>query len=450
MRVLPYRICLIEDDLIMGEALADRFDLEGFACDWFQTGRSALPSICSKPYDVVLSDIRLPDIDGEQLFSELTQNGTPLPPFMFITAHGAIESAVRLLRLGAEDYLTKPFDVEVLLSKLKSICERARPCAEHAPTLGISAAMRHIAEMLPRIANRAGSVLLTGESGIGKEVVARALHRLRDPKNERPFVAVNCGALTETLLEAELFGYEKGAFTGAAKTKMGFFEQANGGTLFLDEIGDMPFPMQVRLLRAIQERKIIRVGGEEEIPVDIKLTCATHQNLLHMVENGAFREDLYYRVNVIHIPIPPLRERKEDILWLAQSFLDSMTEPGSPRRTLHPLAEQALLDYSWPGNVRELRNCIERASIISHHPVLTPASLFESAIHFDNTVDVHKNTLYEYLHSCEKRYIELALQSNDGKIGETAASLGISRKSLWEKMHKLGISEQKKVLGKST
>lgn len=437
-----YRICLIEDDLIMGEALVDRFDLEGFSCDWFQTGRAALPSMSAKHYDVVLSDIRLPDVDGEQLFTQLTESGVALPPFVFITGHGAIDSAVRLLRLGAEDYLTKPFDVEMLLGKLKSICERQRPRLEETPVLGISAAMRHISEMLPRFAARAGSVLLTGESGVGKEVVARALHELRPSDDRSPFIAVNCGALTETLIEAELFGHEKGAFTGALKTRKGFFEQANGGTLFLDEIGDMPLPMQVRLLRAIQERKIVRVGGEEEIPIEINLVCATHQDLLQMVKAGQFREDLYYRINVVHIMIPPLRDRKEDILWLSQVFLNSENNHGATQRSLHPLAEQALLDYPWPGNVRELKNCIERASIISQQPILTAQSLFESAMQFDNVPDSRGETLNAYLHACEKRYIERALLGNAGKIAETAASLGISRKNLWEKMHKLGISEK--------
>ena len=437
-----YRICLIEDDPIMGEALADRLDLEGFSCDWFRTGRAAIIPINSKPYDVVVSDIRLPDVDGEQLFTELIESGITLPPFVFITGHGAIDSAVRLLRLGAEDYLTKPFDVEMLLGKLKSICERQRPLARQTPVLGISAAMRRITDMLPRFATRAGTVLLTGESGVGKEVVARALHRLRTGDDGSPFIAVNCGALTETLIEAELFGHEKGAFTGALKTRKGFFEQANGGTLFLDEIGDMPLAMQVRLLRAIQERKIVRVGGEEEIPVEIKLVCATHQDLLQMVKAGQFREDLYYRINVVHIMIPPLRDRKEDILWLSQIFLDTQSDQGIPRRSLHPLAEQALLDYPWPGNVRELKNCIERASIISQQPILTAQSLFESAMQFDNGADMKDDTLNTYLHACEKRYIERALLGKGGKIADTAAALGISRKNLWEKMHKLGISEK--------
>lgn len=437
-----FSICLIEDDPIMGEALADRLDLEGFECDWFKIGRAAIPPISSKPYDAVVSDIRLPDVDGEQLFTELMESGIALPPFVFITGHGAIDSAVRLLRLGAEDYLTKPFDIEMLLGKLKSICERQHPRSKETPMLGISAAMRHIADVLPRFAASAGSVLLTGESGVGKEVVARALHHLRMGGDGSPFIAVNCGALTETLIEAELFGHEKGAFTGALKTRKGFFEQANGGTLFLDEIGDMPLPMQVRLLRAIQERKIVRVGGDEEIPVELNLVCATHQDLLQLVKAGQFREDLYYRINVVHIPIPPLRDRKEDILWLSQRFLDAQNDHGAARRSLHPLAEQALLDYSWPGNVRELKNCIERASIISRQPVLTAQSLFESAMQFDTVAELKGDTLGSYLHACEKRYIERALIGNGGKIAETATALGISRKNLWEKMHKLGISEK--------
>lgn len=442
MNAENYRICLIEDDAIMGEALTDRFDLEGFSCDWYQTGRAAIMPLSSKHYDVVISDIRLPDTNGEQLFTELTKTQQSLPPFIFITGHGAIESAVRLLRLGAEDYLTKPFDIEVLLKKITVICQRRTTHFADTPLLGISAAMRHIAEMLPRLAQHAGSVLLTGESGIGKEVVARALHQLRDPKEALPFIAVNCGALTETLLEAELFGHEKGAFTGALRTKKGVFEQANGGTLFLDEIGDMPFSMQVRLLRAIQERKITRVGGEGEISINIKLICATHQDLRKMAESGKFREDLYYRINVIPIPIPPLRERKEDILWFAQLFLDSFNQSEMPRRSFHPLAEQAMVDYPWPGNIRELKNCIERASIISQQAILTADSLFESAMCIKNDADSKNESLTNYLHTCERRYIERALIAGGWKIAETAASLGISRKNLWEKMHKLGIAEE--------
>ena len=444
MSSTPYHICLIEDDQFIGEALVDRFDLEGFACDWFQTGQAAIAPVSSKPYDVVISDIRLPDVDGGALFVQLKESGVPLPPFIFITGHGAVDSAVRLLKLGAEDYLTKPFDVEALLDKMRLVCARSRHGAVRTPTLGISAVMQRIAEKLPRLASRACTVLLTGESGSGKEVVARMLHKLRDPGGLTPFIGVNCGALTESLLESELFGHEAGSFTGALKTKKGVFELADRGVLFLDEIGDMPLPMQVRLLRVLQERKIVRVGGETEIAVDINLVCATHRDLRAMVEAGSFREDLFYRIHVINIHIPPLRERKEDILWLAQLFLDAQTGPGAPRRTLHPLSEQALLDYPWPGNVRELKNCIERASIISEQSVLSAESLFESAMQFDDKADQHGASLTEYVQSCERRYIERALLAHQGRIVDTAAALGISRKNLWEKMRKFGLSENTK------
>ncbi|MDP3036264.1 MAG: sigma-54 dependent transcriptional regulator, partial [Rhodocyclaceae bacterium] len=295
------RICLIEDDTIMGEALVERLDMEGYACDWFQRGREALAGLLRRRYQLVISDIRLPDISGEDLFSELQKSGQTLPPVLFITGHGAIDQAVRLLKLGAEDYLTKPLDVPLLLEKVSLLSSRATPATTGAPQLGISSAMRRIEAMLPRIAGQARSVLITGESGVGKEVVARALHAQADPTGSQPFVAVNCGAVSESLMEDELFGHEKGAFTGAIKERKGCFEQAAGGTLFLDEIGDMSLGMQVKLLRAIQERLIVRVGGQRVIPIDIRLICATHRDLRAMVEAGSFREDLYYRIHVVQI-----------------------------------------------------------------------------------------------------------------------------------------------------
>jgi len=435
----PYRICLIEDDEIMGEALVDRFSLEGFECDWFKAGKPALAILARKRYDVVISDIQLPDLNGEALFEELRNSGTELPPYLFITGYGTIDRAVRLLKLGAEDYLTKPLDIRALLEKVSILCVRARPQAAGEPVLGVSSAMRRIEAMLPRIADSAGTVLISGESGVGKEQVARALHRLRDPEGRLPFVAVNCGALTESLLEAELFGYVKGAYTGAARDKKGVFEQAHGGTLFLDEIGDMPPAMQVKLLRSIQERCIVRVGGETPIAVDFKLVCATHQDLRKMVEAGEFREDLYYRIHVIQLHIPPLRERKEDILWLVGRLLDAgVEERGGQRRSLHRSAEKPLLDYPWPGNIRELRHCLERACILSTQPVLTPELLF-SEMPRAATGEPTAESLNDHLQACEKRYIDEALRANGWRIADTANALGISRKNLWEKMKKLSI-----------
>ena len=441
----PCHICLIEDDEIMGEAVSDRFGLEGFKCTWFKTGEAARTSLKQDKYSIVISDIMLPDCDGEQLFEELLASGLELPPYIFITGYGAIDRAVRLLKLGAEDYMTKPLDIRVLIEKVRAICAQARPDVatfDGKHTLGISSAMRNIEVMLQRLAQDNTSVLITGESGVGKEEVARALHRQRDPEWQLPFIAVNCGAISENLIEAEIFGYVKGAYTGAMRDKKGYFEQADGGTLFLDEIGDMPLSMQVNLLRAIQERKIVRVGGENPIPVDIHLICATNKNLKKMVEAGEFREDLYYRINVIEINVPPLRERKEDILWLAGILLDAEAiQHGRARRALTAAAEQALLDHPWPGNIRELKHCLERACVLSSQAVLTPEAFFDKHQELEKPAEL--SSLNEYLDGYERRYIQQILKSKDGRIAETAAVLGISRKTLWEKMRKLNLPPDK-------
>ena len=374
MSPAPPKICLIEDDEIMGESLADRFTLEGFDHDWHRTGQAAITALRSQAYALVISDIRLPDVRGDALFEQLLAEHVSLPPFVFITGQGDIDSAVRLLKRGAQDYITKPFDLDALVDKVRSIAVPNLGLGSDG--LGQSPAMRQIEKMLHRLASSDASVLITGESGVGKERVALALHRLTG--EARPFIAVNCGALTESLLEAELFGYEKGAFTGAARTKKGVFEQADEGTLFLDEIGDMPLSMQVKLLRALQERCIVRVGGETPIPVNIRVVCATHQLLQERVVSGVFREDLYYRINVVELRIPPLRERTEDILPLARSLLASIaSSSGKPPPVLTPAAEHALKNYRWPGNIRELKNAMERASLMCDGRWITHDILFD-------------------------------------------------------------------------
>ncbi len=430
-------LCLVEDDAIMGESLLDRFELEGYVVDWYRTARSALEALASKDYAAVVSDIRLPDGSGEEVFIRLLERGISLPPFLFITGHGSIDRAVALLKLGAADYITKPFDLDQLVEKVGALCgNRIAPCEEDGCRLGISQAMRQIAQTLPRLARQASTILITGESGVGKEVVARELHRLDPGAADRPFVAINCGAVSESLLEAELFGHEKGAFTGAARMRKGVFEQADGGTLFLDEIGDMPLSMQVKLLRAVQERKIVRVGGNTEIPVSLRLICATHRDLRKMVEEGSFREDLYYRIHVIQVRIPPVRERREDILWFAHRFLEELSAKGEHKR-LSRAGEEALLAHTWPGNVRELRHAIERAAILTPGDLLEPEALFEEC---ELPARAENRELGSYLQSCEERYIRDALARHESHLGRTAESLGISRKNLWEKMKKLGIS----------
>lgn len=436
------RLCLIEDDLIMGESLCDRFALEGYAVDWYQGIAEARAHLDAQDYSLVLSDIRLGDGQGDELFLERQEAGGIQVPWVFITGYGTVDRAVELLKRGAADYITKPFDLDALVDKLGDLVADADLAGvSDSERLGTSPPMRRISALLGRLAEQSSTVLVTGESGTGKEAVARELHRLDPARSDKPFVPVNCGGLTETLLEAELFGHEKGAFTGAVRARPGVFEQAHGGTLFLDEVGDMPPVMQVKLLRAIQERQVVRVGGETPIPVELRLICATHRDLLQMVREGRFREDLYYRIHVIHLRIPPLRERPEDIPWLVQRFLDDFArEHGEPRKHLTSAAETALLRHSWPGNIRELKHAIERACIMSPGTDLHADALFdEPGAEPPSQAEGEQPRLSHYLQACEESYIRRALELHDGHIGHTASNLGISRKNLWERMKRLGI-----------
>ncbi|HTS52042.1 MAG TPA: sigma-54 dependent transcriptional regulator [Burkholderiales bacterium] len=438
------RLCLIEDDIIMGESLCDRFALEGLSFDWHRDGRSALRSIGRESYSAIISDVRLPDVDGQDLLRTLLASGTRLPPFLFITAYGSVDRAVEALKLGAADYITKPFDIEQLIEKTRELIGASKLRTPHDTgdaVLGVSHAMRRIEELLPRLASHGDTVLITGESGVGKERVAQLLHTLRPGFQSKPFVAVNCGALSESLLESELFGHERGAFTGAGRSRRGLFEQAEGGSLFLDEIGDMSPLMQAKLLRAIQERQIMRVGGERAIAVNLRLICATNKNLRQLVEQGRFREDLFYRVNVIQLRIPPLRERQEDVLWLARRFLAECAGASARPFRMSPQAESALLRYHWPGNVRELKHAVDRACILALAPLIQPWDLFQSDGPQDRADGpTPDTTLAAYLSDCEREFILRALEEHQWRVTETADALGISRKNLWEKMRKLGIS----------
>jgi DNA-binding NtrC family response regulator len=427
-------ILLIEDDPIMGESLMERFELEGFAARWAHDGAEARKWLARGGFGVVLSDLRLPDMGGDALFRE-AQDGYPtLPPWLFITGYGAVDQAVQLLKQGAADYLTKPFDLDALVDKLRlyALASPPPPAVPDA-ALGISPALRRIEAQLPQLAAKAHTLLITGESGVGKEMVARAFHKLTPEGEGAPFVAVNCGAFPEGLLESELFGHEKGAFTGAARTRKGVFEQAHGGTLFLDEIGDMPLAMQVKLLRVIQERRVTRLGGDKALPVDLRLISATHQDLKKRVTQGLFREDLYYRLNVIQLHIPPLRQRREDILWLARRFLAE----AAPARQFSEEAEQALLTHDWPGNARELKHAVERGAILATGAAVGVAALFGAE---EAEEEADPASLADFVARSERRYIARTLDECEGHLGRTAEALGISRKNLWEKMKKLGLS----------
>lgn len=418
----------------MGESLMDRFELEGMPADWARTGAEGRTRLNEGRYGVVLSDIRLPDMGGDALFLELAGSLASVPPWLFITGYSTVEQAVHLLKNGATDYVTKPFDLDGLVDKLRHYLAAHPPRPDaNTPDLGISPSLRRIESQLPRLAAQTHTLLITGESGVGKEMVARAFHRLTPEGESAPFIAVNCAAIPESLLEAELFGHEKGAFTGANRVRKGVFEQADGGTLFLDEIGDMPLTMQAKLLRVLQERCIVRLGGEKSIPVDLRLISATHRDLKKLVTLGRFREDLFYRLHVIHLHIPPLRQRREDILWLAHRFLDEV----APGKRFSAEAEQALLTHDWPGNARELKHAVERGAILCGDAVIGPGVLFGGE---ENDLDTSACSLADFIAQAEKRYISKALADHDGHLGRTAGALGISRKNLWEKMKKLGLS----------
>lgn len=435
------RLCLVEDDAIMGESLVDRFVMEGFSVDWWQRKQDAAEAFQKKTYDLVISDVCLPDGTGDELFTDIADQRSRVPPFVFITGFGSVEAAVQLLKMGAGDYVTKPFDLDKLVDKARALCVDRRSATrletKQAWNLGVSQAMQAIEHIISRVADYSVPILIIGDSGVGKEFVAKHIHSAKGSM-DHPFVAINCAALTETLLESELFGHERGAFTGACRAKRGVFERAHGGTLFLDEIGDMPLSMQAKLLRVIQDNQVTPVGGETSIRVKFQLVCATNKDIKKMISEGSFREDLYYRINVVELNVPRLAERTDDIHWFAQKFLEELAHRFGPeRKTLSPAAEHALLEYSWPGNVRELRHLLERAWILSDDAVLRAYDLFPQQSPATEIGD--SGGLDVYLSICERAYITRALALSTGHIGQTAAYLGISRKNLWEKMKKLAI-----------
>ncbi len=438
------RLCLIEDDPIMGESLLDRFQLEGFAVQLCRRIEEALPLLAAEPFDAVISDVRLPDGSGEALFAAQLRQGRELPPWIFITAFASVDRAVAMLQLGARDYVTKPFDITALVAKVRQAVG-AEPAprggdAQAPAVLGRSAAMRELEAQLPRIAARARTVLVTGESGAGKEVVARRLHTLAHPAGSAPFVAVNCGAIPESLLEAALFGHERGAFTGAERARKGYFEQAQGGTLFLDEVAELAPSMQVRLLRVLQDRRVQRLGSEHTVEVDLRVVCATHRDLRAWVAQGRFREDLYYRIHVVHLNVPPLRARPADVEWLAQSFLEAQAHRlGEPAHVLSAGARAALLAHDWPGNVRELENRIERACVVVAQRQLGAADLFDERERKPPPTEPLP-TLEAFLADAESSYLREVLQRHDGRVSAAAAALGISRKTLWEKSRRHGLN----------
>jgi DNA-binding NtrC family response regulator len=425
---------LLEDDPIMGESLVQRLSLEGSVVRWWRTGREALDEIERDKPEAVICDIRLPDMSGVDVFRAVAERNAA-PPFLFITGYGDIDEAVRLIHDGAGDYVTKPFDMPAFLERLEGLLP---PLAGITSILGVSEAMNSVERTLQRVARIPTTVLFTGETGVGKEVCARFLHQAGGIGG--PFMAVNCAAIPADLLEAELFGHERGAFTGAQNRHLGYAERAGEGTLFLDEISDLAPPLQAKVLRLLEERQFFRVGGETAIRFRARIVCATNTDLEQQVAERSFREDLFYRINVVRVIVPPLRNRPDDTAWLLDRFFDEFNDHFQARLSgVSALTEDAAVAHSWPGNIRELRNRVERGVALALGPYLMPGDLFPETESKASSPTVLAS-LEEARLAAERRHIVRALGLTGGEIGQAARLLGISRTTLWEKMRRLDIS----------
>lgn len=432
------RAGLVEDDPVMGGSIVQRLELEGWDVTWWQTGREAVTGLgrVAGSLDLVICDIRLPDMSGEAVFEEMTRQ-PDTPPFLFVTGFAEIDQAVRLMRCGAVDFMTKPFAMDDFLKRIESGRRSNRSGIRLKDyVLGQSPAIQHAEDLIHRYAAHDLPVLITGETGSGKEVAARLLHQI-SARAEQPFVAVNCAAIPADLLESEIFGHEKGAFTGAHQRHLGYAERARGGTLFLDEIGDMPTTLQAKLLRLIENESFTRLGGETAVPFRARIVAATHRALEPGQKSG-FREDLYFRLAVLPVDIPPLRLRPEDIVWLLDRFLENATARSDARiRGFSALTEEAALAHPWPGNVRELRNRVDRAVALTASEWIMPGDLFPDRP--GNEPRPGFLPLADVRDAAERRQIERALEQTDGQVIKAAELLGIGRSTLWEKMTRLGV-----------
>lgn len=423
----------------------------GFGVETAEDGTGAVQRVKQGPVDLVLMDVRMAVMSGIEALKHIKAYN-PAIPIIIMTAYSSVESAVEALKAGAYDYLMKPLDFEVLKLALERAREhaglkaeneqlKARMSAEFHPgnIIGRSQVMKELMDMVAMIAPSEATVLITGQSGAGKELVARSIH-LNSPRKHGPWVVVNCAAISETLLESELFGHEKGSFTGADRRREGRFMQADGGTIFLDEIGETSAAMQVKLLRVVQEREIQRVGSEEILKVDVRIIAATNRNLETEVREGKFREDLFYRLNVVMLNIPPLRDRMDDIPLLAQNFLSIYSKKNRKQvKGFSPLAMDMLIRYDWPGNVRELENAVERAVILLSGDYITEKQLPLSIVQKYHPSEETASPLFRSdeqlsLEEIEKKAIFATLQATGGNKSETARRLGITRKTLHNKL----------------
>ena len=445
-----FTILTIDDEENIRNGLADNFELEGYNVAKASSGKEGLALIAKGGIDLVITDLRMDGISGEEVVRHVTTEN-PGIPIIVLTGHGSIEDATKAIKAGAYDFLTKPLDLDhlnlivknalrgkELANQNKELLARLNKSDSADEMIGKSSELNHVRTMIQKAAPAKASVLITGESGVGKELVARAIHR-QSPRKDKPFISVHCAALSETLLESELFGHEKGAYTGADSMSKGRFELADGGTLFLDEIGEINQATQVKLLRALQEKKFERVGGTQTISVDVRVVAATNRNLEEEVKNGKFREDLYYRLNVVRIEMPSLRERKDDIPLLMHSFLREFNiENEKNIKGFDNRAKAAMLKYNWPGNIRELKNCVESAVVMCNGEEIKiddlPSSVREKSEEKVITIPIGMP-----MDEAELIIIKENLAFNDGNKSKTADILGIGRKTLHRK---LGESEE--------
>ena len=445
------RLLIVDDERHQREILELILRAEGYETVTAGSARQGLDHFrTAGPFDVVLTDLKMPDRDGISLLSDLTQGPTS-PCVVIMTAHGSIDSAVEAMRKGAFDYLTKPLDKDVLLLVVRRALERSRLVNENRilreqlqsrfrieSIIGEHGSMQDVFRIVQKVAPSTSTVLVYGESGTGKELVARALHHGSE-RRTKPFYAVNVAALPESILEAELFGYEKGAFTGADSRKIGLFEQASGSSLFLDEVGDLKRDLQVKLLRVLQEREILRVGGNERVKVDVRIIAATNQNLERLVREGRFREDLYYRLNVIPIALPPLRERRTDIPLLLEHFLAKYGGAGG--RKVTDKALEALVAYDWPGNVRELESVVERAVLLAEGPEIQkedlPAAVRAGISPPRESYNFELPESGVDLDALERSLVLKALAKTDGNVTRAARLLGLTRRTLQYRLEKI-------------
>ena len=440
------RILIADDELSVRGSLEEWFREDGFQVETAEDGLAAIRAMERGPYDIVLLDLKMPGMDGIAVQKRVREID-PRATIIILTAYASVETAVEALKLGAFDYVTKPVDPDELSNLVRNALN-ARTLAEEnvrlketvseltqaAPILAVSAKMEHVLELVRTVAETDSSVVIRGESGTGKELIARAIHA-QSRRRYFPLVAVNAGSIPETLLESELFGHEKGAYTGAQYRRKGKIELANGGTLFLDEIGDITPKMQIDLLRVLETHRFTRLGGNQEIESDFRLVCATHRNLEKLVEEEQFREDLFYRINVFNIQVPPLRERPEDVLPLARFFIEKYARAmGKPVKAVAPEAEAVLLAYRWPGNVRELENAVERAMVAGRGPALEARDLPVSALNGDADEPLARS-----LAALEKEHIARVLSDCEGNVTRAAKVLDIDRATLYNKLKRYGL-----------